>query len=132
MIYSLKSGKIKRNDLRKFFINMSAFVAVAFICSVFVFAAESGSNSDKISNPIKATSLSSFFDSIVSVAIQLGTIVSVLGIMYGGFQYVSAQGDEEKIGKARNTITWALVGTAVLLGARTIMAVVNDTVKQLQ
>lgn len=134
-------------NLQKAIINILVFTLIISVCSTFAFAASDsdsddgdsdtttgsiGSDSDKIGNPIPgADSLSDFFDSVVSVAIQLGTIISVLGIMYGGFQYVSAQGDEEKLGKARNTITWALVGTAVLLGARTIMAVVKDTVEQL-
>ncbi len=88
---------------------------------------------NKISNPLggNVNSLPAFFSAIVSVVIQLGTIIAVLAIMYGGFLYVTAQGDEEKLGKAYKTITWALVGTAILLGARTIMAAVTDTVKQL-
>lgn len=120
----------KRGNLRKVVIHSTVFIFLTIIFSRSVLGASYGT----IDNPLgdNTSSLSSFFDKIVSVAIELGTIVSVLGIMYGGFQYVSAQGDEEKLGKARNTITWALVGTAVLLGARTIMSVVNDTVKQLQ
>lgn len=92
-----------------------------------------GSDQNKIPNPLggNTNSLPAFFDSIISVVLELGTIVSVLAIMYGGFLYVTAQGDEEKLGKAYKTITWALVGTAILLGARTIMYAVTDTVKQL-
>lgn len=92
-----------------------------------------GSNPNKIPNPLggNTNSLPAFFNSIVGVAIELGTIISVLAIIYGGFLYVTAQGDEEKLGKAYKTITWALVGTAILLGARTIMLAVTDTVKQL-
>ena len=99
-----------------------------------VFSVESvaGGSTGGIPNPLgKTDSLSAFFNGIVSVLIELGTIVSVLGIMYGGYMYATAQGDEEKLGKARTTITWALVGTAVLLGARTIMAAVSDTISQL-
>lgn len=102
------------------------------LSTVFVFAEEPGPASGGIPNPLgKTDSLSAFFNGIITVLIELGTIVSVLGIMYGGFLYATAQGDEEKLGKARKTITWALVGTAVLLGARTIMAAVEGTIKQL-
>lgn len=92
-----------------------------------------GSDQNKIPNPLggSVNSLPAFFSAIISVVIELGTIVAVLAIMYGGFLYVTAQGDEEKLGKAYKTLTWAIVGTAILLGARTIMAVVTDTVKQL-
>lgn len=88
---------------------------------------------NKIPNPLggSANSLPEFFNAIVGVAIQLGTIVSVLAIMYGGFLYVTAQGNEEQLGKAYKTITWALVGTAILLGSRTIMLAVTGTVADL-
>lgn len=121
------NNRIKLN-WKKLTVHIMAFIPVVFICSAITLA---GSDPNKIDNPIKAESLTEFFDGVVSIVIQIGTIISVLGIMYGGFQYVSAQGDEEKLGSARKTITWALVGTAVLLGARTIMAVVKDTVDQL-
>lgn len=117
---------MKKINWQKIIINTVTFGLVAFIYTNITFG-----DPGTIDNPIEAESLSEFFSNIVSVAIQLGTIISVLGIMYGGFQYVSAQGDEEKLGKARNTVTWALVGTAVLLGARTIMEVVEQTVKDL-
>ena len=51
--------------------------------------------------------------------------------MYGGFLYVTAGGDEEKLGKAQKTITWALVGTAVLLGANVIMNAIQGTISSL-
>ncbi|MES2060257.1 MAG: TrbC/VirB2 family protein [Patescibacteria group bacterium] len=108
------------------------FVSLALLICIFTSTAAALGDPGKIANPLPGTnSLSDFFKGIVSVLIELGTIVSVLGIMYGGFMYATAQGDEEKLGKAYKTVTWALVGTAVLLGARTIMAVIAGTVSQL-
>ncbi|MFA6050612.1 MAG: hypothetical protein WC761_05440 [Candidatus Paceibacterota bacterium] len=107
----------------------SLFTIMVKIASAEVSTGMGGGN--RIDNPIKATSLADLFNNIVSVAIELGTILAVLGIMYGGYLYVTAQGNEEKLGAAQKTITWALVGTAVLLGARTIMAAIRSTVEQL-
>ena len=117
--------------MKKALINFGVFLVLTIVFTNTVFAAP-GQPSGGIDNPLGDTnSLPKFFDGIVSVLIELGTIVSVLGIMYGGFLYATAQGDEEKLGKAYKTITWALVGTAVLLGARTILAAISDTVSQL-
>ena len=52
--------------------------------------------------------------------------------MYGGFLLVTAQGDGEKIEQGRKTLTWAMVGTAVLLGAKVIFVIIKGTVDQLQ
>jgi hypothetical protein len=122
-----------KNKAKKAAIHSLAFLATALVCTSVSFAGvAAGGDPGKIANPLPGTnSLSAFFNGIVSVLIELGTIVSVLGIMYGGFLYATAQGDEEKLGKAYKTVTWALVGTAVLLGARTIMAVIAGTVSQL-
>ncbi len=117
--------------MRKVLVHGGAFSLLAFALTGVTFAAAVGSGGGMIPNPIKAKSLSELFDNIVSVCIELGTILSVLGIIYGGFQYVTAQGNEEKLSQAQKTVTWALVGTAVLLGARTIMVAVRSTVEQL-
>lgn len=119
-----------KNIIKSRLLLVQAFSFAILSFSNFAFAAvgEQG----KIPNPLKGTnSLSQFFDSIVGVAIELGTIVAVLGIIYGGFQFVTAQGNEEKISMAKKTLTWAVIGTAVLLGARTIMAAITGTVGQL-
>jgi hypothetical protein len=117
--------------LKKIAIHTASFVFLVLISGTFALAAGGGVPGGTIQNPIKAKSLADLFNNIVSVAIELGTIIAVLGIMYGGYLYVTAQGNEEKLGAAQKTITWALVGTAVLLGARTIMAAIRSTVEQL-
>ncbi|MDB5204597.1 MAG: protein of unknown function with transrane region [Candidatus Taylorbacteria bacterium] len=117
-------------NLKKIIINLSVFLFIVFVSATsYVYGA---SDAGHIPNPLgQNKSLTDFFNSIVGVCIELGTIISVLAIMYGGFMYVTAQGDPEAISKAYKTITWALVGTAILLGARTIMLAVTSTVKDL-
>lgn len=119
----------------KAIIHLICFILVFTLSTLYVYALQDigASDNGKIPNPLgpDSNSLPDFFNSIVSICIQLGTIVSVLAIMYGGFLYVTAQGDPETIGKAYKTITWALVGTAILLGARTIMLAVTSTVTDL-
>lgn len=110
--------------MRKFSYNILSFTILFTLGFLQV------SHAVAIPNPIKANSLKELFEGIVSVLIELGTIVAVLGIMYGGLMYVTAQGNEEKLQMAQKTITWALVGTAVLLGARAIMAAVQGTIEE--
>lgn len=119
-------------DFKKIAIHLGSFAFVFALSTLYAYALQASDNG-KIPNPLgpDSNSLPDFFNSIVSICIQLGTIVSVLAIMYGGFLYVTAQGDPETIGKAYKTITWALVGTAILLGARTIMLAVTSTITDL-
>ncbi|MEI6478777.1 MAG: pilin [bacterium] len=95
----------------------------AFLFSSFFVKAQTG-----LTNPVNATSIPDFLKSIISAVTEIGTIVGALSIMYGGFLFATAQGDEEKISTAKKTITWALIGTAVLIGAQVIITVVSNTV----
>jgi hypothetical protein len=110
-------------------ISISILVSYVFLLNAtYSFAVDTVT----IENPLEGTnSLSAFFSSIVDVLIQLGVVISALGIMYGGFLLVTALGDEEKVANGRKTITWAVVGTAVLLGAKVIFVAIKGTVEQL-
>lgn len=42
-------------------------------------------------------------------------LIAVVMIIYGGFLYVTAAGNDEKIGKAKKIIMYAIVGIVVIL-----------------
>ncbi len=81
------------------------------------------------SNPLKATSIEALLGDILKLVSRLGAIIAVLYFIYGGFLYVTAQGEEDKISKAHSTLKWAAVGTAVLLSAEIIARIIEATVK---
>jgi uncharacterized membrane protein len=82
-------------------------------------------------NPIKATSLQDFLKSLLRVVTMLGAIVVVFFIIFAGFNYVTARGDEKKIQAATKTLTWTAVGAAVILGAQVIATAIQGTVNEL-
>ena len=54
-------------------------------------------------------------------------IVSIM-VIVGGFQILTASGEEEKIKTGRRTITWAVVGFAVILIAEGVAGIVKSVV----
>ncbi len=58
--------------------------------------------------------------------------MAVLAFIYSGFLYVMAQGDETKIKTAHRALLYTAIGTAVLLGAAVISAVITATINQLR
>ncbi len=112
-------------------LKIKAVSVIAYAWLLNAAASFAATETDKLESPIKAKSLQEFFSAIVDVLIQLGVVISALGIMYGGFLLVTAQGDEEKVASGRKTLTWAMVGTAVLLGAKVIFVAIKGTVDQL-
>lgn len=82
-----------------------------------------------LTNPLNnIDSLPKFMEVILGAVVQIGTIILTLAIVYVGFLFVQAQGNEEKIKAARSSLMWTVIGGLVLLGASTIGKVIESTV----
>jgi hypothetical protein len=79
-------------------------------------------------NPLKFNSLEELIDAILSAVIKLGTYVLVLMLMWTGFKFVAARGNEEAIRSARTALMWTIIGGLILLGAKAIELVIQATV----
>ncbi len=69
--------------------------------------------------------------SILKVIVEIVLPVVVVMVIYSGFLYVLARGNAEAIEKAHKTLTWTLIGAAILLGAQLIANVLIDTVSSI-
>lgn len=71
-------------------------------------------------------------DGIIQRATNLISIVAgiaaVIGIIIGGFMFVTAGGDSGRIGTAKKTITYSVVGLIIIALARTIIVFVISRV----
>lgn len=82
-----------------------------------------------LNNPLSAgTSLPAFLNSILDFVIRIGTIVVILMVVYVGFMFVTAQGNETKLTTARRALLWTIVGALILLGAKAISLAIQSTV----
>lgn len=83
-------------------------------------------------NPLKGgASLESFLQSILAFVIRIGTIVVVLMVVYVGYLFVVAQGNDSKLTEARKALLWTIIGALILLGAQAIAAGITATVNAL-
>ena len=65
--------------------------------------------------------------SIINVALGLLGIVAVVIILIGGFEWMTAGGNEEKTGEARNRIFAGIIGLAIILSAYAIATFVINS-----
>ncbi len=86
---------------------------------------------DKLCNPIKYGNLEGFLIAILDVIVQYGAIIIVFFVVYAGFQFVTAQGNTEKLEHAKKMLVWIIVGGFVLLGAFVIRAAICGTLTNL-
>lgn len=99
------------------------------------FAVQVGSGSSfsgKLDNPISVGSFPDFIDLLLKIAVQIGFPVAVLFIIYSGFLFVKAQGNEKELETAKKALTWTIIGTAVLLGASVLSYAIQNTINQLK
>lgn len=82
-------------------------------------------------NPLGTTDLWTLVNAILAFIIKVGAVVIVFMIVYVGFMFVTARGNESKLGAAKQALLWTIVGAVVLLGAQVISQGVCQTVQAL-
>lgn len=87
-----------------------------------------------LKNPFgQNTTLTGLINKIIDdLLIPIGAVVSVLMIIYAGFLFVTARGNEKQIGDAKQALLYACIGAAILLGAKIISTVIQGTIDQLK
>jgi hypothetical protein len=68
---------------------------------------------------------------IIEIILVFAVPIIVFFIIYAGFLFVTARGNENQIGTARTALTWAVIGGVIVLGANLILTVVQQTVNTL-
>lgn len=70
-------------------------------------------------NPDPATlqQLEGIFKHILNIALTLGGLAVFIMLIIGGFKYLTSAGDPKQTESAQNTITMAIVGLLVAIGA---------------
>jgi len=66
-----------------------------------------------------------FLPAITRTVIEAAGIAAVLFIIIGGIQILTAYGNDEKIGKAKKTITYAIVGLLAAILSYAIVSIIS-------
>src|SRR3989338_143400 len=82
--------------------------------------------SGAIINPIQAQTFGQLVEAIAKAITAIGIPLVAIFLVWSGFLFVTARGNEEQLKRAKATFFWSLVGGAVLIGARALaVAIVN-------
>ena len=80
-----------------------------------------------LQNSLKVDSLGGLLSAFVQVFTYLVVMFAVLALVYVGLRYIMARGNSEEITKRTNQLLWIVVGVAIVIGARIIVAIVINT-----
>lgn len=85
----------------------------------------------KIDNPITAPTFDIFLQDILEVIVRLGAMILVIMLIYSGYLFITAQGKDEELQKAKNAFKWTVIGGVILIGATAIAAAITGTMNLL-
>lgn len=83
-------------------------------------------------NPLRdIDTLPELLNAILRAVIRLGVIVLTLALIWVGWLFVKAQGNENGIKEAKRALMYTVIGGLILLGAQAIGLVIQSTVDSL-
>lgn len=120
----------------KKFKNIYWIIIVILLSPTDVFAALGvsgpGCEPGKLCNPLQFNTISGFLDAMLGALVTIATPIVVLMLVYSGFLFVSAQGNPEKLEKAKKAIVWTIIGAVIVLGAFVLTEAIEGTVSQIK
>ncbi len=72
------------------------------------------------------TTLANIFGLIINIVIGVGVALTVIFLILAGIQYITARGDTKAADAARSSLTNAVIGFIIVLGALTIRFIVQN------
>lgn len=81
--------------------------------------------------PDDACTLDGLIRILIGLVVQIGTILLVLALVWTGFLFIQAQGNEEQLRSARSALLWTVLGGLLLLAAQALHMVISQAVSTL-
>lgn len=132
---SMKKNKVKRiSALVATNLAIFLFLLLPFFTFVSAQQIPLQGTTPKLQNPLGDgnNNLTSFANSIVDAVVTVGLPIAALMIVYSGFLFVAARGNESKLKDAKNAFLYAVIGIAIILGAKVLSEVIKGTIDVLR
>lgn len=111
--------------MKKFLFKIKYFLALNLGLANPAFA-------QKLDNPLgQTTTFGAVVEKLAQAITTIGIPIAGIFIIYSGFLFVSARGNEEQLNKAKTTFFWTVVGTILIVGAWAIARALNQFAEKL-
>lgn len=96
-----------------------------------LFAADIAAAQAQLQNPLAVQGVADFVALVLKVMVMIALPIISFFIVYSGFLFITAQGNEEKLSKAKANLVYVIIGSALILGAWVIATLIGGTVSQI-
>jgi len=102
---------------KNFINNIIAFSILIVVLAIPVQAA----NTLHIDNPLSVDTPQEFVGLIIKAILGLTGAISLIYFIVGGFMWMTAGGNMDKVKKGRDTLVWATLGLVIIFSAYSIL-----------
>lgn len=82
-----------------------------------------------IGNPLgEQTTLNDIANAVLDILMVFAVPIILFFIVWAGFLYVTANGNETQISKATKALMYAVIGGVIVLGSKVLLEVITNTV----
>jgi len=111
----------------KKFLKIFLIIVVAFVLGkvnlVWAQAAATAvASSTSLENPLDVETVPDFVGNLIKGAISILGAVTLFMFLLGGFYWLTAGGNEEKVKKGTQTMMWAAIGVAIVFSSYFIIS----------
>lgn len=106
-----------------------AALPLLFIASFALAACSAGETG--LCNPLSFGSIQDFVAGALKVLVMIALPIIGFFIVFSGFQFIAAQGNEGKLTTAKKNFVYVIIGAGLVLGAWVLATLLGATVSQL-
>ncbi|MFC1787623.1 pilin [Patescibacteria group bacterium] len=81
-----------------------------------------------LDNPLGTSDVRIVVGRVIQGILGLSGVIALLMFIYGGFQWLTSQGNDTKIKKGKDTLIWAVIGLVVIFTAYTLVRAVISAI----
>ena len=87
--------------------------------------------SNQFCNPLTSDSFEALVQSLANWVVGISIPIAAVFIIYSGFLFVTAGGNQAKVDAAKTTFYWTIIGAAIVVGAWALATAIVDFAKKL-
>ncbi len=106
-------------------------IQIAVFTIVFLPYALSAAGST-LESPLRFKTIAEFVEGLLRAVVYIALPIISLFIVYAGFKFVTAQGNQGKITEARDNFMYVVIGAILILGAWAIAQLIGGTINELR
>jgi len=113
---------------------MKKLLPILILCGIFAVVVPVLADVVEIPNPLKHKNVEGIVEAITGLLVVIAIPLAGIMIVIGGIQIMvgmSTGEKEKKVAQGKKTITWAIIGLAIILAADFIIGLIGELVGKL-